>query len=83
LKKEVTALESEFGKNALSAALTCRDGCQDGAIRVKKFCANSVYNTAINETGFVSPLPLSQALEQTIRHEFIEKHDGEPLYFSE
>jgi nucleoside-diphosphate-sugar epimerase len=53
------------------------------SIRVKKFCANSVYNTAIDETGFVAPVPLGQALEQTIRHEFIEKHDDEPLYFSE
>jgi nucleoside-diphosphate-sugar epimerase len=53
------------------------------SIRVKKFCANSVYNTAIDETGFVPPIPLAQALENTIRHEFIEKHDDEPLYFSE
>jgi nucleoside-diphosphate-sugar epimerase len=53
------------------------------SIRVKKFCANSVYNTAIDETGFVPPVSLSQALDQTIRHEFIEKHDDEPLYFSE
>jgi hypothetical protein len=53
------------------------------SIRVKKFCANSVYNTGIDETGFVPPVPLGQALEQTIRHEFIEKHDDEPLYFSE
>jgi nucleoside-diphosphate-sugar epimerase len=53
------------------------------SIRVKKFCANSVYNTAIDETGFVPPVPLAQALEQTIRHEFIEKHDDVPLYFSE
>ena len=53
------------------------------SIRVKKFCANSVYNTAIDNTGFVPPVPLAQALEQTIRHEFIEKHDDEPLYFSE
>jgi nucleoside-diphosphate-sugar epimerase len=53
------------------------------SIRVKKFCANSVYNTAIDGTGFVPPVPLSQALEQTIRHEVIEKHDDEPLYFSE
>ncbi len=53
------------------------------SIRVKKFCANSVYHTAIDETGFVAPVPLGQALEQTIRHEFIEKHDDEPLYFSE
>lgn len=53
------------------------------SIRVKKFCANSVYNTAIDKTGFVPPISLEQALEQTIRHEFVEKHDDEPLYFSE
>jgi nucleoside-diphosphate-sugar epimerase len=53
------------------------------SIRVKKFCANSVYNTSIDETGFVPPVPLAQALEQTINHEFIERHDDEPLYFSE
>jgi nucleoside-diphosphate-sugar epimerase len=53
------------------------------SIRVKKFCANSVYNTAIDETGFVPPVPLAKALEQTIWHEFIEKHHDEPLYFSE
>ncbi len=53
------------------------------SIRVKKFCANSVYNTAIDSTGFVAPVPLKRAIEQTIRHEFIENHDHEPLYFSE
>lgn len=53
------------------------------SIRVKKFCANSVYNTAIDETGFIPPVPVAQALEKTICHEFIEKHDDEPLYFSE
>jgi nucleoside-diphosphate-sugar epimerase len=53
------------------------------SIRVKKFCANSVYNTAIDKTGFLSPVPLGQALEQTIRHEFIENHNHEPLFYSE
>lgn len=53
------------------------------SIRVKKFCTNSVYNTSIHETGFSSPVPLVLALENTIRHEFIEKHGSEPLYFSE
>ena len=53
------------------------------SIRVKKFCADSVYNTGIDKTGFVPPVPLGQALEQTIHHEFIEKHNDEPLYFSE
>lgn len=53
------------------------------AIRVKKFCANSVYNTAIEETGFVPPVPLEQALEQTIRYEFMEDHSGEGVFYSE
>jgi len=53
------------------------------SIRVKKFCANSVYNTAIDETGFKSPVPMEEAIVRTVRHEFIEKHDDEPLYFSE
>jgi hypothetical protein len=53
------------------------------SIRVKKFCANSVYNTAIEETGFVAPVDINKAIEQTICNEFIEKHDNEPLYFSE
>jgi nucleoside-diphosphate-sugar epimerase len=53
------------------------------SIRVKKFCANSVYNTAIDRTGFVSPVPLEKALQQTVRHEFIENHGDQPIYFSE
>jgi nucleoside-diphosphate-sugar epimerase len=53
------------------------------SIRVKKFCANSVYNTAIDKTGFVSPVPLEQAIEQTIRHEFIESHEHEGVFYTE
>jgi nucleoside-diphosphate-sugar epimerase len=53
------------------------------SIRVKKFCANSVYNTAIEKTGFVAPVPLDKALKQTIRHEFIEDHSKETVFYSE
>lgn len=53
------------------------------AIRVKKFCSDSVYSTAIDQTDFVPPVSLEKAITQTIRYEFIEKHDNEPLYFSE
>lgn len=52
-------------------------------IRVKKFCANSVYNSSINETGFVPPYPIIEALEKTIHYEFIENHVGRPVYFGE
>jgi nucleoside-diphosphate-sugar epimerase len=53
------------------------------SIRVKKFCANSVYNTAIDETGFVPPVPLETALTQTVRYEFIERHESEGVFYTE
>ena len=66
----------------LIAAVT-RKRLTISSIRIKKFCANSVYNTAIDQTGFKPPVPLEEAIVRTVRHEFIEKHDDEPLYFSE
>lgn len=53
------------------------------SIRVKKFCSNSVYNTAIDSTGFRSPVPLSEAIENTVRYEFIESHDSEAVFYTE
>lgn len=53
------------------------------SIRVKKFCANTVFETAIGKTGFSAPVTLGTALERTIRYEFVEQHDDEPVYFSE
>jgi nucleoside-diphosphate-sugar epimerase len=47
------------------------------AIRVKKFCANSVYESAIESTGFIPPVPLMKAIKKTVRFEFIEKHKTE------
>ncbi len=53
------------------------------AIRVKKFCANSVYESAIKSTGFIPPVPLMEAIEKTVRFEFIEDHKDEPVFYSE
>ena len=53
------------------------------AIRVKKFCANSVYDSAIAKTGFLPPVSLMEAIESTVRYEFMEDHSSEPLFFSE
>lgn len=53
------------------------------SIRVKKFCANSVYNTAIDQTGFIPPVPLEQALAQTVIYEFVESHEHENVFYSE
>jgi GlcNAc-P-P-Und epimerase len=53
------------------------------AIRVKKFCANSVYESAIESTGFIPPVPLMEAIEKTVRFEFIEDHKSEQIFYSE
>jgi nucleoside-diphosphate-sugar epimerase len=53
------------------------------SIRVKKFCSNSVYNTAVDSTGFVSPVPLEAALEKTVQYEFLESHEHEVVFYTE
>jgi nucleoside-diphosphate-sugar epimerase len=53
------------------------------SIRVKKFCSDSVYNTSIDDTGFVSPVPVEIALEKTVRYEFLESHEIEGVFYSE
>jgi nucleoside-diphosphate-sugar epimerase len=53
------------------------------SIRIKKFCANSVYNSAIESTGFVSPVPLEEAIQKTVRYEFLESHEHEGVFFTE
>ncbi len=53
------------------------------SIRVKKFCANSMFNTHVMQAGFIAPVPLSDALERTVRHEFVESHGSETVFYSE
>jgi len=53
------------------------------SIRVKKFCVNSVYESAITKTGFIPPVSLLEAIESTIKYEFIEDHKEDMVYFSE
>jgi len=53
------------------------------AIRVRKFCADSSYNTAVGSTGFVPPVKLDDALSRTIRHEFVEPQGQQSLFYTE
>ncbi len=53
------------------------------SIRIKKFCANTMFNTRLAESGFVAPVPLVEALERTVRHEFVESHEHESVFYSE
>jgi nucleoside-diphosphate-sugar epimerase len=54
------------------------------SIRVKKFCTDSVYSTAAGRLGFEPPIEMVEALEKTIRYEFVEyRHSEEEIFFSE
>lgn len=52
-------------------------------IRIKKFCSDSVYSTAIQSTSFIPPVSLEDAIERTVRYEFLESHVGEQIFHSE
>lgn len=52
-------------------------------VRIKKFCSNSVYASAVDSTGFAPPVPLQVALANTVQHEFITAPAGAHLFFTE
>ena len=53
------------------------------AIRVKKFCSNSVYGSAIDSTDFVPPFSMLDAVEKTIKYEFLEDHKDKQVFYTE
>jgi nucleoside-diphosphate-sugar epimerase len=53
------------------------------SIRVKKFCSNSVYESAIYKSGFVPPVSLIEAIQRTVRYEFLENHEAEQVFYSQ
>jgi GlcNAc-P-P-Und epimerase len=53
------------------------------SIRVKKFCADTVFNTSAADTGFKPSVTLEQAIEKTVRYEFVESHQPDVLYYTE
>lgn len=52
-------------------------------VRVKKFCAETSFTSNAARTGFAPPVTLVDALERTVRHEFLEAHSGEELFAGE
>ncbi|MGQ9847424.1 MAG: NAD-dependent epimerase/dehydratase family protein [Bacteroidales bacterium] len=53
------------------------------SIRVKKFCSNSCFNTAVLSTGFVPPVKIYDGLEKTIKYEFLEDHKDKIVFYTE
>ena len=72
-----------IGKTFDAAAFVLNKKFPISAIRVKKFCANSVYESAIDKTGFIPPVGLLQAIEKTVKYEFVEDHKSEQVFYTE
>lgn len=53
------------------------------SIRVQKFCANSMFNTSLTQSGFFAKVSLTEALERTVRYEFVEKNENQSVFYSE
>ena len=53
------------------------------SIRVKKFMGTTAFNTAVRAAGFTPSSTLDEGLERTLRHEFIENHQAEKVFYSE
>lgn len=53
------------------------------AIRVKKFCADTVFSSSAQATGFKPPVSLEQALRRTVKYEFIDRRENDHLFYSE
>ena len=66
----------------LAAKVMCRK-LPISSIRVKKFCSNSVYESAIHTTGFTPPFSMLDAVEKTIKYEFLEDHSHEAVFYAE
>jgi GlcNAc-P-P-Und epimerase len=77
------ALGFTLGKVADGVARLTGRSLPISAIRVKKFCANTAFSTSVAQTGFVAPVALSQALRQTVRHEFVNVKQDETVFYTE
>jgi GlcNAc-P-P-Und epimerase len=53
------------------------------SIRVKKFCATTEFATNIAQTGFIPPVGIQEALERTVRYEFLEDNTGRQVFYTE
>lgn len=49
------------------------------SIRVQKLCATTQFASSANQSGYVPPVPLDEALKRTLRHEFsLNSNSTEP-----
>jgi hypothetical protein len=52
-------------------------------IRVKKFIGTTQFASSVASTGFVAPVKLEDAIDRTLRYEFIEDNSDKPVFLTE
>ena len=53
------------------------------AIRVQKFCSDSAYLSKVVSTGFIAPVPLLQAIDNTVKYEFLDTNSPSVVFYTE
>ena len=53
------------------------------SIRVKKFLGITQFGSSVHQTGFVPPVKLEDAIEKTLRYEFIDDNSDKPVFLTE
>ena len=64
-------------------ALVSRRNLPISSIRVKKFMGTTAFSSSIASAGFSARFTLAEGLERTLRHEFLEHHSDEQVFYSE
>lgn len=70
-----------WGFDFLSALMRRRYAVS--AIRVRKFCSDSVYDSRASTTGFTPPVALLDAVERTLHYEFLEHRAAADVFYTE
>jgi nucleoside-diphosphate-sugar epimerase len=71
------------GIGADLAARIFRTRFSVSAVRIKKFCTETIFETSVASVGFVPPVSLEDALRRTIKHEFISRAADDKVFYSE
>ena len=52
-------------------------------IRVKKFLGTTQFSSSVAATGFIAPVDLEDAIDNTLRYEFIEDNSAKAVFLTE
>lgn len=53
------------------------------SVRVKKFMGTTAFSASVSETGFSPSCTIAEGIDRTLRHEFLENHSDDKLFYSE